>query len=170
MTTRHRETATAPKSTIGVGSDERTHLTDFVVKELGRRFRVRLFGPLAKGKQEWADMSRALAEAVAEGRCKEGVLFCWTGTGSCMAANKVPGIRAALCVDAETARGARQWNHANVLVMSLRLTSEATAKEILDTWYSTPYGEDAFDVRNVRKVTALEEKYSRPAGRRDRTA
>jgi len=72
--------------------------------------------------------------------CKEGVLFCWTGTGVSIAANKVPGVRAALCADAETARGARLWNHANVLVLSLRATSQAMAQEILDAWFATPWG------------------------------
>jgi ribose 5-phosphate isomerase B len=73
---------------------------------------------------------------VAEGQADEGVLFCYTGTGASIAANKVPGIRAALCSDAQTARGARWWNDANVLVMSLRATSTEVAKEILDAWFS----------------------------------
>jgi len=156
-----RNRAVGSKGTLAVASDERTHLTDAVIKDLRRRgFTLKLFGPLAKGKEEWAEVSQQLAEAVAAGQCKEGVLFCWTGTGSCMAANKVPGIRAALCVDAETARGARQWNHANVLIMTLRLTSEAAAKEILDAWFSTPYGNDDFDIRNVRQLTHIEREYS----------
>ncbi len=149
---------------IAVGSDERTELTDFVVDELRRRGHdVELFGPLAGEDVEWAEVGLKVAEAVARGECDEGVLFCWTGTGVCIAANKVPGIRAALCVDAETARGARRWNHANVLVMSLRLTSIPVAREILDAWFSTPYGEDDFDVRNVRRVGEIEHKYSSQA-------
>ncbi len=147
---------------VAVGSDERTGLTDFVIDELRRRgHEVELFGPLAGVEREWAEVGREVAEAVAGGRCDEGILFCWTGTGACIAANKVPGVRAALCVDAETARGARKWNHANVLVMSLRLTSEPVAKEILDAWFSTPYGEEEFDVRNVRRIEELERRYGR---------
>ncbi len=147
---------------IAVGSDERTNLTDFVIGELRRRgHEAVLFGPLAGEDLEWAEVGQRVAEAVARGHCDEGILFCWTGTGACIAANKVPGIRAALCGDAETARGARRWNHANVLVMSLRLTSEPVAKEILDAWFSTPYGEDDFDLRNLRVIEEIEREYSR---------
>lgn len=149
---------------IAVGSDEKTHLTDFVVEELTKLgHQVQLFGPLAgELKKEWAEVSQELAEEVATGRSKEGILFCWTGTGSAMAANKVPGVRAALCFDAETARGSRRWNHANVLVMSLRLTSEVQAKEILEAWFSTPFGGEDFDHRNVEKLKAIDQKYRRP--------
>jgi len=166
MKTRPRKAAAGGHATLAVGSDERTHVTEFVVEDLRRRgFVLKLFGALVNGKDEWADASRQMAETVANHQSQEGVLFCWTGTGSCIVANKVPGIRAALCTDAEAARGARKWNHANVLVMSLRLTSEAVAKEILDAWFSTPYGKQAFDVRNVRKVAALEAKYARRRAR-----
>jgi ribose 5-phosphate isomerase B len=148
---------------IAVASDEQTHLTDHVVAAVKRRgHEVRLFGPLTGGDEEWAAVSAQLAEDVAGGRSDQGVLFCWTGTGSCIAANKVQGIRAALCSDADTAKGARKWNHANVLVMSLRLISEAQADEILDAWFSTPYGEEDFDVRNVTKVGELEQRYAPP--------
>jgi len=145
-----------------VGSDEKTHLTDFVVGDLQKRgFSLQLRGPLTGNNDEWAEVSLKLAEVVASGECDEGVLFCWTGTGSSIAANKVPGVRAALCFDAETARGARKWNHANVLVMSLRLTSEAQAKEILDAWFSTPYGDEEFDLRNVEKLKDIEHQHAR---------
>src|SRR5262245_27424897 len=147
---------------VAVASDERTTLIDVVVAALRQRgHEVELFGPLAGTNEEWATVSRQLAEAVAGNSADQGVLFCWTGTGSSIAANKVAGVRAALCVDAETAKGARRWNHANVLVMSLRLTSEATAKEILDAWFSTPYGSEAFDERNVEIVRQIEGAYSK---------
>ncbi len=142
---------------IAVGSDERTYLTDVVMEELERRgHEVVPFGPLAGEDLERAEVGLKVAEAVARGECDEGILFCRTGTGVSIAANKVPGIRVALCVDAEPARGARRRNHANVLVMSLRLTSEAMAKEILDAWFSTPYGKEEFDLRNVRRLTEIE--------------
>jgi ribose 5-phosphate isomerase B len=122
---------------IAVASDERTHLTDTVVEELKKRgHEVALFGPLIGKDTPWPIVSQQLAESVVSGKADEGVLFCWTGTGASMAANKVPGIRAALCHDAETAKGARWWNDANVLVMSLRATPEAVAKEILEAWFS----------------------------------
>lgn len=85
----------------------------------------------------WPDVGRRVGEAVAEGRADAGVVCCWTGTGVSIAANKVPGIRAALCADAQTAAGSRKWNDANVLALSLRLTSPEVAREILDAFLTT---------------------------------
>ncbi|MDE1768693.1 MAG: RpiB/LacA/LacB family sugar-phosphate isomerase [Candidatus Micrarchaeota archaeon] len=147
---------------IAISSDESNNLTKFVQKYLeDKGHAVVRLGAISKKGTEWVDASVELARSVAEGKSDEGVLFCWTGTGSSIAANKVAGIRAALCVDAKEARGARKWNHANVLVMSLRLTSEPLAKEILDAWFSEPYGKDAFDLRNVRKLEKLEGRRQR---------
>ncbi|HEY4871292.1 MAG TPA: RpiB/LacA/LacB family sugar-phosphate isomerase [Candidatus Dormibacteraeota bacterium] len=123
---------------VAIGSDERTHVTDAVVDHLrGVGIDVELHGPLNDRPMDWVDVGREVGERVASGACQQGVLFCWTGTGVSIAANKVPGIRAALCADAETAKGARRWNDANVLVMSLRATPEAVAKEICDAWLET---------------------------------
>jgi ribose 5-phosphate isomerase B len=146
---------------IALGSDERSHVTEFVERELrSRGFDVQLFGPLLddNASSAWPEVASDVAESVADGKADEGVLFCWTGTGVSIAANKVPGIRAALCGDAETARGAKAWNQANVLCLSLRATTEARAREILDAWFSTPAdpGEDA----NVRKVNDLDRRRS----------
>lgn len=128
---------------IAVASDEKTHLTGFVIEDLKQRgHEVSLYGPLADEDLPWTLASEQLAVAVANGEADEGVLFCYTGTGASIAANKVPGIRAALCGDAQTARGARWWNDANVLVMSLRATSTEVAKEILDGWYSESVEEE----------------------------
>ena len=122
---------------IAVASDEKTALTDFIVAELEKRgHQVLLFGPLKGEALPWTLASEQLALAVAKGKADEGVLFCYTGTGASMTANKGPGIRAALCGDAATARGARWWNDANVLVMSLRATSTEVGREILDAWFS----------------------------------
>jgi len=145
---------------IAVGSDERTHLTDFVIEELRKRgIELELHGPLSGKNIQWAEVAQNVAETVSEGNCDQGILFCWTGTGVSMAANKVPGIRAALCADAETARGARKWNDANVLAMSLRLTSPIIAKEIIDAWFSASLEKE--EAPNVEKVKAIEEKYNR---------
>ncbi len=145
---------------IAVGSDERTHLTDVVLEELRRRgFEVEPVGPLAGVKQSWSEVARIVAEKVARGEADEGILFCWTGTGVSIAANKVPGIRAALCDDAETARGARLWNNANVLCMSLRRTSEAIAKEILEAWFNTRYIPNPEDDACLAQVEAIERDY-----------
>ncbi len=143
---------------IAVGSDEKTHLTDFVLSYLEKKgAQVRLFGPLAGEKTEWADVAEAVALEVSEGVCGQGIVFCWTGTGVSIAANKVRGVRAALCCDSETAAGARKWNDANVLAMSLRRTSTRMSQEILDSWFeSTP--EDG-EKRNIEKVSQLERKH-----------
>jgi len=145
---------------LAIGSDERTHLTDVVidkVKELGHE--ILLFGPLAGEQEYWPEVARQVAESVTGGAADEGILFCWTGTGISLAANKIPGIRAALCGDAETARGARLWNDANILCMSLRATSEVIAGEILDTWFSIAYKPNEVDDTCLRQVNELEKKY-----------
>jgi ribose 5-phosphate isomerase B len=143
---------------IALGSDERSHLTDSVESNLRRRGHdVVLFGPPGGEQGPWPDVAQAVAEAVAAGDADEGVLFCWTGTGVSIAANKVTGIRAALCADAETARGARAWNQANVLCMSLRATTEAVAEEILDAWFDA--SADPSEAENVNKVRAIDERY-----------
>ncbi len=145
---------------IAIGSDERTHLTDFVIEELKKRgIELELHGPLAGEPIQWAEVGQKVAERVSTGKYDQGILFCWTGTGVSMAANKVPGIRAALCADAETARGARKWNDANILVMSLRLTSPIVAKEILEGWFSANLEKE--EAPNIQKVKAIEEKYKR---------
>lgn len=138
---------------IAVGGDERNSVTDFVLEELRRRGHeiVKVVGPVGGRDEQWADCGREVAEAVARGVADQGVVFCWTGTGVTLAANKVPGARAALCTDAEQARGARKWNDANVLGLSLRLTSEPLAKEILDAWLSTNEI-DPTEAENVEKV------------------
>ena len=121
---------------VAVGSDERTELVDSVVRDLKKRGHdVVLVGPPAGDEGEWVEVSRELGGLVAMGGADTGVLFCWTGTGASIAANKVRGVRAALCTDAATASGARRWNDANVLVMSLRLVSPAVASEMLDAWF-----------------------------------
>lgn len=142
---------------IAIGSDERSPTTDAVVEELRRRgVEVDLYGPLAGTTEQWAEVSERVARQVAAGRADQGVLFCWTGTGCSIAANKVHGVRAALCVDAETARGARAWNDANVLAMSLRLTTPILAREIVDAWLSTT-DVDPEELPNIERVGALED-------------
>lgn len=145
---------------IAIGSDERTHLTDFVIDELRKRgMEVELHGPLGGEKLEWTDVAREVSERVSEGACDQGILFCWTGTGVSIAANKVPGIRAALCQDAKTAEGARKWNDANVLAMSLRATSPIVAAEILDAWLGS--GPEENEKKNIEKINEIEKKYRR---------
>lgn len=136
---------------VVLGSDMKTDLTDAVVRDLeSRGHSVKLVGPPAGEEIEWADVGRKVGSAVASGDAATGVLFCWTGTGASIAANKVRGVRAALCTDASTAAGARRYNDANVLVMGLRLTSPEVAKEMLDAWFSS--SPDASEAANVAKL------------------
>lgn len=147
---------------IAIGSDERTHLTDMLIEELSKRGHdLMLFGPLLENDSDvdWPLVSSKVAETVANGKADEGIVCCWTGTGASIAANKVSGIRAALCHDAETARGARIWNHANVLALSLRATPEAIAKEILDAWFATPYSDDEWNRQQMERIKELEKQH-----------
>src|SRR3989442_11203192 len=98
---------------------------------------------------------RKIGLDVSRRRADQGVVFCWTGTGVTIAANKVPGVRAALCWDAETAKGARMWDDANVLAMSLRSTSPAVAKEILDAWFSSDPVKTGVDAELIERANKL---------------
>jgi ribose 5-phosphate isomerase B len=142
---------------IAVAADERTGVADAVVEELrGRGHEVVTHGALNDGERDdWAWASEAAARDVAEGRAEQGVVCCWTGTGASIAANKVVGIRAALCADAATAAGARKWNDANVLALSLRATSEAELHEILDAWFAAGPSEEPDDVANVEHLADI---------------
>jgi ribose 5-phosphate isomerase B len=142
---------------ISVAADERTGVADAVVEELRERGHELLaHGALSPDERDdWAWCSEAAARDVAEGRADQAVVCCWTGTGASIAANKVAGARAALCADAETARGARRWNDANVLALSLRVTSPALLGEILDGWFEGGPSEDEDDRANIRHVDEI---------------
>jgi ribose 5-phosphate isomerase B len=138
---------------VAFGTDEVTPVTDVVVahlRDLGHEVAV-----VAPGA-EWPEVGRGVGQAVAAGDADRGVVCCWTGTGVSIAASKVPGVRAALCTDAETARGARRWNDANVLALSLRATSAAQLGEILDAWFAASPSGDAGDRANVAHLADLE--------------
>lgn len=126
---------------ILIGTDEARAVVDHLAKHLREKGHDATVAPVTT----WGDMAADVAQRVVAGEYDSGIVCCWTGTGASIAANKVKGARAALCVDAETARGARKWNDANVLALSLRLLSEPIASEIADAWVETPYGntEDA---------------------------
>ncbi len=142
---------------IAVAADEDTGVAGAVVEQLrARGHEPVLHGALAEGEREdWAWASEAAARDVADGSAEQGVVCCWTGTGASIAANKVPGIRAALCVDAQTAEGARKWNDANVLALSLRSTSEAELSEILDAWFAAQPSSDDDDRANVAHLDEI---------------
>ena len=140
-----------------MAADELTGAASAVVEELRRRGHDPiLHGALSDAdRDDWAWASEAAARDVADGRAEQGVVCCWTGTGASIAANKVPGVRAALCGDAETARGARRWNDANVLALSLRTTSEALLAEILDGWFEASASAEQDDLANIRHVDEI---------------
>jgi ribose 5-phosphate isomerase B len=142
---------------ISVAADERTGVAEPLVEELRRRgHEPILHGALEPAERDdWAWASELAARDVADGRADQAIVACWTGTGCSIAANKVPGIRAALAFDAETAEGARKWNDANVLALSLRMTSEAVLNEILDAWFAGAPSEDSVDVDNIRHVDQI---------------
>ena len=152
---------------IAAGSDEKSELTDALVAELEKRgHEIVAFGPVAgQEESDWPLVCGRVAEAVAAGEADEGIVCCWTGTGASIAANKVPGVRAALVQDAETARGARVWNHANVLALSLRATPIPVMREILDAWFGTPIAQgeaqDEWNRQQIDRIRQLEEKYRR---------
>ncbi len=143
---------------IALSTDERTHLVDVILEELDRRgHEVIYFGPEPGGAAvDWPDVTLDAVERVVLEEADEAIVMCWTGTGCTIAANKVPGVRAALCHDAETAEGARVWNHANVLALSLRATPEPVAKEILDRWFETPFSDDDWNRRQIARIEEIE--------------
>jgi ribose 5-phosphate isomerase B len=143
---------------IAVSADELVGVAAALPATLERRGHTVIpHGALAPGEREdWAWASEAAAREVAQGSAEQAVVCCWTGTGASIAANKVPGVRAALCVDAATAAGARRWNDANVLALSLRSTSAAELEEILDAWFAGEPASEADDRANVEHLGEIE--------------
>src|SRR3954447_18947975 len=145
---------------IAVSADERTGVADLVAEAL----RARGHDPILHGalsedeRDDWAWASEAAARDVVEGRAEQAVVCCWTGTGASIAANKVSGVRAALCGDAATADGARRWNDANVLALSLRTVSPAELREILDGWFAGEPSDEADDAANIAHLGDIESR------------
>lgn len=143
---------------VAVSTDERTGVADALLDELRERGHdVILHGAYEPDQRDdWAWCSEAAARDVADGRADQGIVCCWTGTGASIAANKVTGVRAALCGDGPTAAGARRWNDANVLALSLRTTSPALLGEILDAWFAGQPSTEAGDRANIAHVGDLD--------------
>jgi ribose 5-phosphate isomerase B len=143
---------------IAVAADELTGVAGGLADVLRERgHEPILHGALTDGERDdWAWASEVAARDVAEGRADQAVVCCWTGTGASIAANKVPGVRAALCADAPTADGARRWNDANVLALSLRTTSHAELAEILDAWFAGVPSAEPDDRANIAHLADLE--------------
>jgi ribose 5-phosphate isomerase B len=143
---------------IAVAADERVGVADAIVEELRRRGHEPIVhGALSDAERDdWAWASEAAARDLTEGRADQAIVCCWTGTGASIAANKVPGVRSALCGDAQTADGARRWNDANCLALSLRATSEAELSEILDAWFDGEPSDADDDRANVEHIAEIE--------------
>ena len=144
---------------VAVAADERSALAQFLIEELlARGHEPLLHGALLDGdRADWAWGSAAATEDVVAGRADQAIVCCWTGTGAAIAANKVAGVRAALCGDAVTAAGARRWNDANVLALSLRAVGEGVLGEILDAWFATAASAEPADRANVEHVAELDD-------------
>jgi ribose 5-phosphate isomerase B len=138
---------------IVVGADDEGAVADAVVENL----RSRGNEVTVLDRDQWPEVARKVGEAVASGHADQGIVFCWTGTGTAMAANKVPGVRAALVWDPWIAEGARRWNDANVLVMSLKRTAPETAREILDAWFAVEEP-DPDEAENIARLAELERR------------
>ena len=152
---------------IAIGSDSATELTQALKSEVEKRGdELLVFGPLAIGEadRDWPLVAADVARAVSGGKADEGIVCCWSGTGVSIAANKIPGIRAALVGDGETARCARIYNHANVLALSLRATTVPIMREILDAWFGTPVtsgqAQSAWNREQVARVSQMESHIS----------
>jgi len=146
-----------PGKRVAVGSDDLYPVVNAVIRYLKEKdFEIILVGAIKTGKPEpWPLVGYEVGELVANGKADWGIVICYTGTGVSIAANKVRGVRAALCNDAETARGARLWNNANVLALSGRLVTEYVAKEILEAWISTTKIDES-EARNIEMLEKLD--------------
>jgi len=159
---RSRSSSRGKQDLIAIGSDHggfelKEHLIKILV-EFGYRYRD--FGTFSTEAVDYPDIAHAVARSVADGICDLGIIIDGAGIGSCMVANKVPGVRAALCYDAATARNSREHNYANVLTLGGRMITPAMMREVVETWLRTPEGEPRHGKR-VAKIMAIEKQYLR---------
>jgi len=162
-----RAAAASPGQTVAVGADHggfelKERLAGFL-QELG--YQVRDCGTFGADSVDYPDFAHAVAKLVAEGSCHWGIVVDGAGIGSAMAANKVPGVRAALCYDLSTARNSREHNHANVLTLGAGLIGAGLARQIVQTWLETPWGPGRH-ARRIDKIREIEKRYLRGAGGR----
>ncbi|QVL58305.1 MAG: RpiB/LacA/LacB family sugar-phosphate isomerase [Simkaniaceae bacterium] len=143
---------------IAISTDEYYPIIEILLKEVQKSgHEVIYFGPKENEKpQDWTTITLKAMKALQAGQAEEGIVLCWTGTGCTLIANKCLGIRAALCIDGETAKGARTWNHANVLGLSLRLITPILLKDILDAWFSTPFSRDSWNLSQIEAINQIE--------------
>lgn len=147
---------------IAIGSDHAGwELKETVKKSLKKeRIEVKDFGTDNSNSCDYPDFGLAVAEAVVRGENGRGILICTTGIGMTMTANKVPGVRAALCNDVESARLSREHNDANILVLAANTVEREKLEDILRVWLNTAFSGDERHVRRLNKVKQIEKKYS----------
>jgi ribose 5-phosphate isomerase B len=159
---RSRRSATGLHRIIAIGSDHGGYQAKERLKkhldELG--YRHRDFGAFSEEAVDYPDFAHAVAQAVANGKCDLGIMVDGAGIGSCITANKIPGIRAAMCYDAATARNSREHNYANLLTLGGRMLTTERMTEIINVWLSTPEGDPRHGKR-VAKIIAIEKQYLR---------
>jgi ribose 5-phosphate isomerase B len=150
----------AAEADVAVGADHGGfRLKERIAADLRERgFEVRDCGTDSTEAVDYPDFAHAVARVVADGGCRFGIIVDGAGIGSCMVANKVPGIRAATCWDVSSARNSREHNHANVLVLGAGLIGEGLALEVVQTWLATPWGGDRH-ARRVAKIADIERRY-----------
>jgi len=142
---------------ISIGTDKKTKIIEQLISELKKRgHEVIYFGPKNKESSNWTETTSKVIKLILSNKSDEGIVLCSTGTGASIAANKFNGIRAALCNDAETTKGTRKWNHANVLALSLNTLNFKKLNEILDAWFSTPYIKDKWNKSQIQNLKEIE--------------
>lgn len=158
--------ASGSREAVAIGADHGGfRLKDLLARELtAEGYAVHDCGTNGPDPVDYPDFAHAVARLVADGTCASGIVVDGAGIGSCIAANKVPGVRAALCYDVSSARNSREHNHANVLTLGGRLIGDGLAMEIAKTWLGTPWGGGRHEAR-VEKITEIERRYLRDRGR-----
>ncbi|MDH3813150.1 MAG: ribose 5-phosphate isomerase B [Acidobacteriota bacterium] len=153
--------------TIAIGADHGGYELKQAIGEHLRQqdLAVHDCGCVSTDAVDYPDFAHAVANLVGTGVCRWGIIVDGAGIGSCMAANKVPGVRAALCYDVSSARNSREHNHANVLTLGAGLIGTGLARQIVDEWLATPWGPDRH-ARRVAKITDIEQRYLRPGAER----
>ena len=153
--------------TIAVGADHGGYeLKQALIEHLCQQgLSIHDCGCVSTDAVDYPDFAHAVANLVGTGVCRWGIVVDGAGIGSCMAANKVPGVRAALCYDVSSARNSREHNHANVLTLGAGMIGTGLARQIVDEWLATPWGPDRH-ARRVAKITDIEQRYLRPGAER----